>query len=225
MNLHNLLNIKLFNVLLVAVLLLGAAPVRAEGNGDEASARAGGELGEFDRIQVAGAYELHVQVGGKYAVNISGSDRALGRLNVHVDDGTLVLDQNKEFADGFHLESLKATITMPRLKGVEVKGFADVEIEGIDADTFDAELGGAAAMELSGRCGALNARLSGIGELDAKALRCKRVEVRVSGIGAASAYASEVADVKSTGIGGIDIYGSPPIVNKDASPFSGVTIH
>lgn len=185
------------------------------------------EVADFDRIDVGGVFELKVKVGGDYAVTISGAPDEMARLQVNVANGVLELDQKGDRNVKRHWRNagLTATISLPALNGVEVAGVADGEFSGIDAESFRADLSGVGEINLSGTCGHLDANMSGVGDLDAKDLECKDVDVDVSGVGEAVVYASESVDASVNGIGSIEVYGSPANVEKQSSFISSITVH
>lgn len=186
------------------------------------------EAADFDRIEVAGVYELDVTVGGDYAVTLSGREDDLARTTVGVEAGVLKLDTAERNADGKRKlvkHGITATIAMPALRAIEAAGVVDGAVAGIDADVFEADISGVGELELSGRCDALDADVSGVGELDAENLQCRTVVVEVSGVGEAKVYASERVDAEIAGIGKIEISGSPAEVSKSqSSPLGRISV-
>lgn len=183
---------------------------------------------DFNRITIAGVFELDVEVGGDYAVTLSGKEEDLARTTASVEDGVLVLDtgdRNQEGKRRFVKRGVTAKITMPALNAIDVAGVVDGEIDGINAETFSADVSGVGDLELSGTCGSFDADVSGVGELDADGLKCRSVTVEVSGVGGASVYASESVDAEILGVGKIEISGSPSQVSKSkSSPFGRITV-
>lgn len=187
------------------------------------------EAVDFDRIEIAGVFELDVAVGGDaYSVTLSGRDADLARTTAEVRHGELVLDTHERDASGkrkFIKHGITAKVSMPALDGIDVAGVVDGAVRGIDAETFDADISGVGNLELAGACGSLNADVSGVGELDAEGLQCRAVTIDVSGVGSANVYASESVDAEIAGIGHIDVYGSPPQVSKSqSSPLGRVSV-
>ena len=74
------------------------------------------ELRDFDKIDVAGVYELEVMVGEDYSVVISGPSEEMERVQAKVEDGSLVLDQTKQQKRGIgvlHKEGVTAKVSLP----------------------------------------------------------------------------------------------------------------
>ena len=189
------------------------------------------DLSGFDRIDIAGVYDLEVQVGSDYVIELRGRERDLDRVEASVRNGELRLGKKErergERRWNFNNQEkgVDARITLPALNGLDVSGVVDGEIRGVDAETFDIDLSGVGDVELEGECGALDANVSGVGDLDAKDLECRSVKINVSGVGGAKVYASEEAEAGVSGMGSIDIYGAPETVVKDGGMFSDITVH
>lgn len=185
------------------------------------------ELSDFDRIAIAGVYELDVTVGGDYSVEISGSQEDLDRVKASVEDGELILDQrdhkrgDKKWRDR---DAVTAKVTLPALSAIDVSGVVDADIEGVDAEDFEADISGVGEMDVKGQCGHLKASVSGVGALNADELKCKDVVVNVSGIGEANVYASDAVDATVSGMGEISVYGSPAKVEKHGGLFSSIKV-
>ncbi|MCA8889681.1 MAG: DUF2807 domain-containing protein [Parvularculaceae bacterium] len=186
------------------------------------------QLSDFDRISVAGVFDLDVMVGEDFAVEVHGAQKALDGADIYVENRVLVLDIGDTKLQGRRrvlAGGLNAQISLPVLAGVDIAGVVDGEIEGISADEFSIEFSGVGELDLDGECGVLKASMSGIGELDAARLKCRDVEVDVSGIGEARFFASDRIDASFGGLGKIEVEGSPPIVVKQAdSPFARISV-
>ena len=184
------------------------------------------DLSDFDRIEIAGVYDLEVEVGGDYAIRLSGPAREIERVEASVADGVLELSQQERKGGwGRKRHGVDASITLPALNGVDISGVVDGSISGVDADRFELEISGVGDIDVSGRCDSLDAEVSGVGDLDADELECRVVEIAVSGVGDASVYASEEVDARVSGMGDIDVYGKPERVSKSDSMFAEVTVH
>jgi len=185
-------------------------------------------VADFDRISVAGVFELEVGVGGEYALTLSGKEEDLQRTTARVVDGVLILDTAERDRDGKRRlvkHGVTAKVALPALNGVDIAGVVDGDIRGVDAESFSADLSGVGDVNISGTCGSLTANVSGVGDLDAGDLKCRSVDVDVSGIGSASIYASESVDAQIAGIGKINVSGSPAQVSKSqSSPLGRISV-
>lgn len=188
------------------------------------------EAADFDRIEVAGAFELDVSVGGDaYSVTLTGKESDLARTTASVVDGELVLDTKQRDANGkrkFVKHTVTATISLPALNAIDATGVVAGAARGIDAEAFEVDISGVGDLSLSGRCGALDVDVSGVGELNAERLECRAVTVDVSGVGEATVFASESVDAEIAGVGRIEVEGSPASVKKSqSSPLGRISVN
>ena len=185
------------------------------------------DVAGFDKIDVGGVFELDVTVGGDFFVEVSGAPAEMDRLEVTVENGELVLDQrrpNRGERRHWRNRSLIAKVSLPSLSGLDISGVIDGDISGVDAVDFAADFSGVGEIDLTGACENLRADISGVGDFDAKDLRCRTADVNVSGIGDASFYASESVDISVSGIGSVAVYGSPSQVEKSGGFLSSISI-
>lgn len=186
------------------------------------------DLSGFDRIAIAGVYELDVRVGPAFSIMLSGPAYEMDRVDAKVENGALVLDQrrwNKGEKNRNHRDGVEAVITMPSLTGLKISGVVEGHVSDVDAGRFDLNLSGVGDIAIDGECGELDAKVSGVGDLDARSLECRKADVNVSGVGSASVFASDEVDARISGMGDIEIYGKPEKVRKSKGMFSDITVH
>lgn len=211
-------------------LLAGAALTAPAFAGDDITKTY--DFDGFDTLEINGIYELDVQVGEDFSIEISGEEDEMSRVKVSVKKGTLVLDRkdgekkkNRWWGNGDDdNDGVDVRITMPYLAEIDVTGIVDGEVRGIEADRFEVELSGIGELELYGTCSELEIDLSGIGDLDAKGLECEDVEADMSGMGDLTVFASQSVDADINGMGEIDVYGDPEDVSKSDGWFSDVNV-
>ncbi|WDI31804.1 DUF2807 domain-containing protein [Hyphococcus flavus] len=184
------------------------------------------DVSDFDQIDVAGVYEINVSVGGDFSVVVSGAPSEMERLEVSVENGRLVLDQDRfnKSKRRWRDMGLTAEINLPILEAIDIAGVADADVRGVESENFSVDLSGVGDLNVSGTCGVFNADVSGVGDLNARDLECRDVDVEVSGIGDASVYASESVDASVNGIGSISVYGSPRNVEKSTTFLSSISV-
>lgn len=179
----------------------------------------------FSEIEIAGVYNLDVKVGGDFGIDLSGREKEMKRVEVEMKGDTLILSQKKRKGWGGNQKGIDAVITLPVLSEIEVSGVVDGAIDGVDSENFVVEVSGVGDLEISGRCGNLDASVSGVGDLDAKKFECKNVEISLAGVGDATVFASEAVDASVSGVGDIDVYGAPKSVEKSGGMFSDISVH
>lgn len=182
----------------------------------------------FDAVDVAGVYEVDVNVGGDaFSVSLSGPPESLAQADVRVENSVLVLDvKDGDTRKGTWKDrhGLTAKVSMPSLRAFEASGVVDGTVEGVNSDSMSIRLSGVGDLDVKGKCGALTAALSGVGDLDAENLECKTATVDVSGAGKASVYATDKVAATVGGVGSIVVYGAPKEVSRSSSMFSSITV-
>lgn len=180
----------------------------------------------FDKIKVAGVYDLKVTIGPDYSVLLEGPADAMARVEPKISDRVLVLDQRDRRWGEKRRKSRNVTayVTTPSLAGLHVSGVVDCQVEGLDEDVFEVAISGVGEVNLVGACRRLDAEVAGVGELDARSLVCEDVRVVVSGVGEASVHARQSVDAVVSGMGDIRVYGSPKKVRKSGGMFADISI-
>lgn len=186
------------------------------------------DAADFDKIEIAGVFNVDVKVGGDYSVTLSGRPEDLAAATARVESGVLILDTESTRINGkrkLRNHGISAVIAMPALSGFSASGVVDGEIAGVAADLFETDLSGVGDIEISGECKTLDADVSGVGELDAENFRCETVTIDVSGVGGASVFASKSVVADISGVGKVEVYGSPANVETSkSSPFGRIDV-
>lgn len=185
------------------------------------------DLQGFDEILVGGVFEVDVKVGPGHSVSMKGDPRMMERVEASVENGKLHLglkkSRKKKKKHG-HTDGIEVTVTLPALNALSISGVASGEIDGVDAGNFQLRVSGVAEVDIDGSCDTLDAKVSGVGELDAKDFKCKNADIKLSGVGEMSVYASESVDVSASGVGSVDVYGKPEKIEKSKSMFTEINI-
>ena len=194
--------------------------------GDKDRVTASYALSGFEQIDIAGVYDLEVEVGPDFSITLTGHEKEMERVEASVREGVLYLTRaegKRRWGGGD--QEIKAEITLPSLDALDVSGVVEGSIEGVDAEQFNIDLSGVGDISLEGECGVLYADVSGVGDLEAEELQCASVYVEVSGVGSASVYARDKVSADVSGMGDIDVYGSPGDVSADSGMFADITVH
>ncbi len=223
---------KVTATFLMAGICLSGVSASAHGTDDHGTDDHGDKMTQtfdyknFDQINVGGVFEVDVSVGAAFAITISGSEKDMEDLDVYEKDGVLYLktEKNNRSKKNNNREEVNVRVSLPSLSALKVSGVASGDITGVDADDFDLRVSGVAEVEIEGRCNSLKARVSGVGELDARNFKCKSADVALTGVGEMSVFASESVDVTASGVGSVDVYGKPKKVSKSKALFSEINI-
>ncbi len=194
---------------LVLALVAGQAsafsfPKNIKGSGDMETREL--DLDSFDKIDIGGAFDLHVTLGKKQMVKVTIDDNLWDNLEADVDGHQLELDWDKSCRpdSDCHVE-----IVVRSLKEISIHGAGDVEIEDFEGESFGYFLSGAGSLKMDGKVDELKIRVSGAGDADTRKLKAKHVDISVSGAGDAEVFASESIRARVSGVGSIDYYGDP----------------
>ena len=199
-------------------------------------------VGAFQRIEVAGPYEVVVKADGTPGVTAHGGSAVLDNTEVAVKGGTLRIGQRDR--KGFHWNwghDGKVTVTVTgagaidgaaiagsgglridsvktaKFKG-EVAGSGDLSIDSLQADLADLGIAGSGNLKAAGKAGRVSIGIAGSGDLDAGGLQATDANVSIAGSGNVIAHASGTADVSIVGSGDVDLKGGAKCtINKQGS--------
>jgi len=94
----------------------------------------------FDRINIEGVYEVDIQVGPRFSIETSGTEKRMKYAKVTQSGDTLTLALKENKSRKFwkrHNNGIRAVITLPELNEISLSGVGSVEARGIEAKTFD----------------------------------------------------------------------------------------
>jgi hypothetical protein len=210
---------RFFTLLLVTFILSSCGYIDHSGNhvgGSGSRKTETRDLGNFDAVEISGAYTVKIASGGKNSLQIEADDNLLPLIKTEVRGGRLVISSKENFNTR---KSPVVTISMPDVKKVETSGASNFEISGVKNELLELKLSGASSMDLAGETGALKIDMAGAGSIDAKNLHAKSVDLNTSGAGSASVYATDALNVAISGVGSVDYYGQPKSIKKNISGF------
>jgi len=164
------------------------------------------DLRSFDKVRVGGAFVVRIQQGDGFKVVADGREEDLDEIEAKVEDGVLKIQSRKRIKLFENSKRIGITITMPKLKSVDlsgatltkITGFSNsgdlkVEISGASKTFIDVNLqelkldvSGASKVELHGKVNTLEADLSGACMLDAEQMQIQNANVDASGVSKAN---------------------------------------
>lgn len=186
------------------------------------------QVGAFDKIAVAGPYEVNVVTGGQGGVTARGGQHLLDETEVVVDGDTLEIRPKKQRGMSWNWRGGKAvfTVNAPALRGAAIAGSGGVTVdkvagdfEGDVAGSGDLRIGqiaggkakfaiaGSGDVEVAGKADSVELAIAGSGDIRAAGLAARTAEVTIMGSGNVAANASESAEVSMAGSGNVDISG------------------
>lgn len=212
------MKLRIFVLFLITLVTASCTFWGVRGNGRVKSETR--SISEFNSIDISGGFSIKVKVGESTSLRIKGEENLLPLVKTYIKGDRLIIDTKKSLSPR---KELLIIITTPQLESLDCSGANDIEVEGINSNTFDLELSGACSIELSGYADKFRADLSGAGSIDAKNLESKKVYVSVSGAASANVFASEYLDASVSGVGSINFYGNPQSTNTNVSGVGSIT--
>ena len=188
------------------------------------------QVGAFDRIAVAGPYEVTVKTGGQPGVVAHGGETILAETDFVVENGVLKIKPKKRnrsnwnFGDKGKVTVVVTTVALrgaaiagsggvriDRVAGAEFKGkiagSGDLSIDAIDAELVDLAVAGSGEIRAAGKARKLDLSIAGSGDVDVSALEAATAEVSIAGSGNVRARATGTAAVSIMGSGDVEISG------------------
>lgn len=186
-------------------------------------------LSGFTRISVSSAFVVNVLQSDRYSVIVTVDDNLVEHLNVYKRADTLYVG-----LDSFGVlgqATLRATITMPELAGLELSGASrvtaggfrsrgslEVEVSGASAlegemNTGDVRLriSGASSVTLEGTGGNASIEVSGASRARLERFALKDVNIEVSGASSATINLQGRLDAEASGASTILYLGNPQL--------------
>jgi hypothetical protein len=190
------------------------------------------QVGAFDRLEVAGPYEVTVATGSAPSVRASGGEKAIERMVVEVEGGTLKIHPKKR--SGMHFgwsrnrHPVKLTVTVPNLRAAAIAGSGNISVNKVAGDSFKAGVAGSGDLRLGqvdvkkleagiagsgeihagkGRAAIAEYEIAGSGDIDAAGLVAETASVSIAGSGNVSAHATGTAKVDIAGSGDVRVTG------------------
>ena len=93
----------------------------------------------FRAIDLTGSSSIRVHVGPRQTVVINADDNLIDRVTTDVRDGVLVVSESGSFSTNL---PLRVDVTVPTLAAVGLRGSGTINVAGVTARTFSAELSG-----------------------------------------------------------------------------------
>jgi hypothetical protein len=217
-----------FGIVAVALAAAGCSQARSENGGP--SVDRDYKVGGFDRIALAGSYNTTVRTGSAPSVHARGNQKAIDNLEVEVKDGILLIRPKSRmgFSWGSYHGKVTLEVTVPSLRGAELAGSGDINIDKVAGDSFDGAIAGSGNLKLAsvevgrlklsiagsgnasasaGRAKSADYEIAGSGGIDAKGVAVETAAVSIAGSGDVAGHASNTASVDIMGSGNVEMTG------------------
>ena len=187
---------------------------------------------DFDRIVVEGPYTVRLATGRPSAARATGSPEAIERVTLDVQGRTLRIRPNRSAWGGFPDNAVRtvtlevssrelraasvngpASLVIDRVRGMRldlaVEGSGSILAGDVAADNLVIGLIGSGRIRVAGTAGELRASIHGWADLDASSLVAQGANVTTDTSGRVAIGVAREARVNATGIGEVEILGSP----------------
>ena len=186
------------------------------------------QVGAFDKIAVAGPYEVNVITGAQAGVSAKGGQNLLEETDVIVEGGTLKIMPKKHKGIRWNWNRGKAvfTVNAAALRSASIAGSGGINVDKIAGD-FDGDVAGSGDLRLAsvaggnvklaiagsgdvtaaGKANRVDLSIAGSGDINAGGLASQTADVSIAGSGNITANASGTADVSIMGSGDVEITG------------------
>jgi hypothetical protein len=171
-------------------------------------------VGEFERIVVEGSTDVSVRAGEAQSVTASGDDNLVGFITTEVREGALFVGMKSgSYSPHTHMH---VSVAVPALESVQVRGSADVDVEGLAGESFEVGIQGSGDVKASGKVGRVEASVSGSGDMKLDGLEAREARVSVSGSGDVEVWAADSLVVSIAGSGDVTYRGDPKLTKSIA---------
>lgn len=185
---------------------------------------------EFDRLTVAGRYEVIVVEGDTPAIEITGPEAALNRTEFEFEGDELTIRPDNEdnviirWSEG---TEVTVRITTAALKEATIAGSGTIRLEAVDAEAFEGtiagsgdlripalatkrasfNIGGSGDIAVGGRADSLDVAIAGSGGFEGPGLAVASADIAIAGSGDVTAQVSGEADISIAGSGDVALTG------------------
>lgn len=195
------------------------------------------DVKNFHRVTLKEFGKLNIVQGEEESLTIETHKDLMPKILSEVRGGELILGIKGGILDRFSdflstsLSGHRITynLTLKNLRALSVSGAASVSLGAIQTDTIAYRLSGAGSIhtqelladsvkatlsgtgkiELGGKTQEQSVVISGAGGYIARKLETESSKVRLSGAGKAIVWATDLLDIKISGLGSVDYYGEP----------------
>jgi hypothetical protein len=197
----------------------GSSSSATEGSGVPATqART---VAAFDSVELAGANNVVIHVGGKQSVIVKADDNLLGRVTTQVESGRLLIGNTE---GSFSTKSpMSVEVTVPSLEALVLSGSGNIVVDGVRAESLEVSLPGSGTLTGTGSATRLDVSVAGSGTVQFTALTARDVRAVVSGSGSIFVTATKSLDGSVSGSGAVLYTGNPQHVTTSVTGSGAIT--
>lgn len=194
---------------------------------------------DFNEIDMSGAFDVVIQQGDEYAVQLEGDDSQKKRYAIKSSGETLEVEYHTKAKDFWKNnvgddEMVKLTITMPNLRKLKVKGAGKIKIRGfheeetkisltgamvgdarISVNQLSVDMTGPVVFELDGEGDFLEASIAGPAQLRATNYPVNHGIIEAHGLGQARVNVRGTLEIEKDFTSNVHYTGDPEVIEKN----------
>lgn len=213
-------NIKFISTVIVALLFLitGCRYFDGvKGNGNYISESR--SVGEFNILDVSGAFTVYVEFGDKTNLEIITDENLHQLIKTDIKDDKLIIDQKKNMRSK---EPIEIRIKTKELIEFVGSGACEFYVNGIYGSDLNLDISGASNLFINGKIEKYTAEISGASKLFASDLISEYVKLKASGASKAEVFAEKTLKVNGSGASKINYLGDPDDLDYKISGASSI---
>jgi Putative auto-transporter adhesin, head GIN domain len=172
------------------------------------------DVGQFASVEMDCPGVINLTAQERPGFEISGDDNIVPLITTEVKNNTLYIKSTKDYDPQ---GKLQINVSNPDFERFVFSGAGEATLSKIMNERLEVKVSGAGEVKASGETKEADISLTGAGTIDAKDLHSIKTKVSSTGVGSIDVYAAEQLDANATGVGDINYYGNPKLVNKQAS--------
>lgn len=187
--------------------------------GCDSNADAHNAAGEIDNTELTGVDSLRISLPadviitqGAPALVIRTNDEQSEHIKWSVEGTDLNIGSFDDDDDDYNFRSpIRIELTLPTLKSVAAAGSGNIDINGVDSESFSIKIAGSGSVKAVGTTATLAMKIAGSGNIDAGKLEAKSANVVIAGSGNIETHATDQLAVKIAGSGDVTYHGKPSL--------------
>lgn len=168
------------------------------------------EVGSFNSISAAGAFDIEIVCQEAQSIEIEGDDNVLPLITTVVSNNVLHLTNSRGYSVS---HPITIRISVPDLVAISATGAGNVDVAGLKNEKFQISANGAPTIRASGSTSVLEIDAKGAATINSHMLRAVQVVVDAKGVSNVEVYALEQLDATVAGPSHV-IYAGNAVVNK-----------
>ncbi|MCO6512334.1 MAG: DUF2807 domain-containing protein [Aridibacter famidurans] len=179
----------------------------------------------FTGVDIGGAMEAVITVGGSYEVVIEAKESVLKEIVTEVRNGNLIVKHDRDWNEKWDSKKrgkIKVAVSLPSLDDLDISGASVAKVTGVNSDKIDIDVSGASSVSIDGSSRSATIDISGASNIKATSFTVDSADIDASG--ASSIKLNVVSELRADASGASSVcYGGSPRVQKDTSGSASVS--